>query len=246
MSFGRITGLLFANTTQPGVVGSDPYLAPEVYDARSYDAQAADIWSLAIIYCCMTLRRFPWKLPRVTDNSFKLFAAEPTPGHDPERNLAGRAHHVPDGHSRSGSVPESTPPVAMDGRGVPGESSTTSVAPTAADKPDNNPSTTALAPPGPSAPSIGTASATTATDDTKKEVIKGPWRILRLLPRESRRIIHRMLQIPPSLRATMDEILQEPWVADAVICQQSTDGVVTHAIDHIHTLEPPAQQAVNP
>ncbi|KAI4096858.1 MAG: hypothetical protein Q9206_001592 [Seirophora lacunosa] len=54
-----------------GIVGSDPYLAPEVYDSRKYDPQPADIWSLAIIFACMSLRRFPWKAPRLTDNSFK-------------------------------------------------------------------------------------------------------------------------------------------------------------------------------
>jgi len=61
------------------VVGSDPYLAPEVLDERKYDPQPADIWSLAIIFCCMSLRRFPWKNPRMTDNSYKLFASPPSP-----------------------------------------------------------------------------------------------------------------------------------------------------------------------
>src|ERR1700735_4875638 len=63
-----------------GIVGSDPYLAPEVYDERKYDPQPADIWSLAIIFCCMSLRRFPWKMPRMSDNSYKLFISTPTPG----------------------------------------------------------------------------------------------------------------------------------------------------------------------
>lgn len=62
-----------------GIVGSDPYLAPEVYDGK-YNAAAVDVWSLAIIFCCMSLKRFPWKQPRVTDTSYKLFVAEPTPG----------------------------------------------------------------------------------------------------------------------------------------------------------------------
>lgn len=45
-----------------GIVGSDPYLAPEVLTSTSnYDPRFVDIWSIAIIYCCMTLRRFPWK-----------------------------------------------------------------------------------------------------------------------------------------------------------------------------------------
>ncbi|TVY31606.1 Serine/threonine-protein kinase [Lachnellula subtilissima] len=72
-------------TLSSGIVGSDPYLAPEVYDERKYDPQPADIWSLAIIFCCMSLRRFPWKMPRMTDNSYKLFASVPTPGTDMRR-----------------------------------------------------------------------------------------------------------------------------------------------------------------
>lgn len=73
----------------------------------------------------------------------------------------------------------------------------------------------------------------------KKEIIRGPWRILRLLPRESRHIIHRMLDLNPKTRAKMDEILLEPWVADTVICQQLEDGDVLAAEDHTHVLEPP-------
>ncbi|KLO12614.1 Pkinase-domain-containing protein, partial [Schizopora paradoxa] len=47
-----------------GVVGSDPYLAPEVLaSSDSYDPRKTDVWSVAIIFLCMVLRRFPWKLP---------------------------------------------------------------------------------------------------------------------------------------------------------------------------------------
>ncbi|KAG0148322.1 hypothetical protein CROQUDRAFT_41587, partial [Cronartium quercuum f. sp. fusiforme G11] len=45
-----------------GVVGSDPYLAPEVLSQKEYDPRLTDVWSVAIIYMCMALRRFPWKL----------------------------------------------------------------------------------------------------------------------------------------------------------------------------------------
>ena len=44
-----------------GVVGSDPYLSPEVFEplGMGYDPRGADVWSIAIIYCCMILKRFP-------------------------------------------------------------------------------------------------------------------------------------------------------------------------------------------
>lgn len=63
-----------------GVMGSDPYLSPELYapddsgfTQGKYDAAKLDVWSLAIVYCCMILRRFPWKCPRVSDSNFKSF-----------------------------------------------------------------------------------------------------------------------------------------------------------------------------
>lgn len=59
-----------------GIVGSDPYLSPEVfeYGASGYDARLADVWSIAIIFCCMILKRFPWKIPRNADPSYRAFA----------------------------------------------------------------------------------------------------------------------------------------------------------------------------
>lgn len=67
-----------------GVVGSDPYLAPEVLThLNAYNPQPVDLWSIAIIYCCMTLKRFPWKIPHPEkDNSFKLYAMEDDNWHD--------------------------------------------------------------------------------------------------------------------------------------------------------------------
>jgi serine/threonine protein kinase len=57
-----------------GIVGSDPYLAPEVLTGRAYDPQKSDVWSIAIIFLCMTLRRFPWKIPDTkSDINFRSF-----------------------------------------------------------------------------------------------------------------------------------------------------------------------------
>lgn len=61
-------------TTAKGVVGSDPYLAPEVLRESEYDPRLTDVWSVAIIFMCMILRRFPWKLPDVkVDASYRLY-----------------------------------------------------------------------------------------------------------------------------------------------------------------------------
>ncbi|KAF9453221.1 Pkinase-domain-containing protein [Macrolepiota fuliginosa MF-IS2] len=62
------------HTPATGIVGSDPYLAPEVLSKEAYDPRKTDVWSVAIIFLCMILRRFPWKIPDPkTDASFKAF-----------------------------------------------------------------------------------------------------------------------------------------------------------------------------
>ncbi|KAI0362244.1 Pkinase-domain-containing protein [Trametes cingulata] len=61
-------------TLATGIVGSDPYLAPEVLSQESYDPRKTDVWSVAIIFMCMILRRFPWKIPDPkSDPSFRAF-----------------------------------------------------------------------------------------------------------------------------------------------------------------------------
>jgi serine/threonine protein kinase len=213
-----------STNSDTGIVGSDPYLAPEVYDEKKYDPQAVDIWSLAIIYCCMTLRRFPWKLPRLSDNSFKLFAADPTPGHDPKKLL------LPP--SRSMSALNDIAARDFDPQSLRHE----------ADKAAHHDEENKSEKPPTTAPTTGHDGTAHPQSAEKKEVIRGPWRILRLLPRESRHVIGRMLELDPKKRATMNDILDDPWVADTVICRQE-GGQVLNADDHTHVLEPPAAPA---
>lgn len=61
-------------TKASGIVGSDPYLAPEVLSGNEYDPRKTDVWSVAMIFLCMVLRRFPWKLPDPkSDANFRNF-----------------------------------------------------------------------------------------------------------------------------------------------------------------------------
>lgn len=217
-------------------MGSDPYLAPEVYEERKYDPTAVDIWSLAIIYCCMSLRRFPWKVPRLSDNSYKLFAAEPTPGHDPKKLILppvkseSALHDLPQRDMFPGDPGDRKLAQATDRYNRQHGSNPE-------EKPIQN--STAEA-------SAGTTTGTstgTGTGEKPKEVIRGPWRILRLLPRESRHVIGRMLEIDPKKRAKMAEILEDDWVNNTVICRQVEPGKVLKADDHTHVLEPPSHAA---
>lgn len=68
-----------------GICGSDPYIAPEQYTRKEYDARKTDLWSCGIIFICMTIRRFPWRLPRPEkDQSYNNFVL---PGHSGAEKL---------------------------------------------------------------------------------------------------------------------------------------------------------------
>ncbi|KAF9961818.1 serine/threonine protein kinase [Mortierella alpina] len=109
-----------------GVSGSDPYIAPEVLTTDEHDPRLADVWSLGIIFVCMTLRRFPWKMAKnEIDPSFEAYA------------------------NASGS---------------------------------------------------------------------GKARLMKLMPRESRTILGRMLEVDPSKRVLMPEVLEDEWVKSIDAC----------------------------
>jgi serine/threonine protein kinase len=126
--------------------------------------------------------------------------------------------------------------------GVPSKSTTDLNTPERAIVAENS----AVSPKSEQPPTTGTAVSGSTEGEKKPEVIKGPWRLLRLLPRESRHIIGRMLEIDPRKRATMAEVLADPWVSGTVICRQEEQGRVFHAPGHVHTLEPPSAAAQPP
>jgi serine/threonine protein kinase len=152
------------------------------------------------MFCCMTLRRFPWKAPRLSDNSYRLFVATPDPDQD----------KVLDSHRKSVANAKSNPP---------------SRNPSNDDNNNHNSSSSTHTNPSVPAPE-------------NQPTIKGPIRLLRLLPRETRHIIGRMLELDPKKRADMDEVLADPWVANSLVCRQEENGVVIKAPGHTHTLQP--------
>ncbi|UJO20719.1 Serine/threonine-protein kinase oca2 [Fulvia fulva] len=202
-----------------GVVGSDPYLAPEVYDHTRYDPRAADIWSIAIMFCCMTLRRFPWKAPRLSDNSYRLFVSPPDPDQD----------KVLDQHRRSLAPGSKTASTAPPSRNPSADDSANDNSPEHKHHHHHNPS---------QGGSESVSRQTTASNPDQQPTIKGPVRLLRLLPRETRHIIGRMLELDPKKRADMDEILADPWVQNSLVCRQEENGVIIKAPNHTHTLQP--------
>lgn len=155
-----------------GIVGSDPYLSPETCTSASYSPEPADIWSCAIIYCCMSLRRFPWKSPRVSDNSFKQFCA-----------------------------PDNTNELSRDLESVP------------------------------------TQSQQSSADQSQQPSVRGPWRLLRLLPRESRPVIKGMLELDPVTRFGMRDIVADDWIQSIDMCyEEKATGKVYKSSSHQHVL----------
>jgi serine/threonine protein kinase len=122
-----------------GVCGSDPYIAPEQYTQPDYDATLTDIWSCGIIYVCMIIRRFPWRIPRASqDQSYKNFITPST---------------------------------------------------------------------------------------------QGAARLFKMLPRESRPILSKILEPDPTKRATLQQVLDDPWVRNIDMC--TMDYASDHHCHHL-------------
>lgn len=210
----------------------------------------------------MTLRRFPWKQPRVSDNSYRLFVSTPTPGTpvpdaEPKRRVKS-SNDLPTRerrHSPAPDVKRAASPERRDANGAAEpEKKPAKPGPTGSDEnqhPENpqektksNTSnsnhshcekpartTSKEAPPLP---------ASSQSSAHRQEVIKGPWRLLRILPRESRYIIGRMLRVSIKERASLDEVLSDDWVQNIQACKQETTGQVFNAPNHSHILVPPS------
>ncbi|KAF1817129.1 Pkinase-domain-containing protein [Eremomyces bilateralis CBS 781.70] len=202
--------------TASGIVGSDPYLAPEVYDLPKYDPQPTDVWSLAIIFCCMTLRRFPWKQPRLSDNSYKLFVADPD--EESRKALSQLALKSALENPNPYNPTERFPPTRSDPN--------TNI---------QNPDQPRIH--VPETPPTNTASTQPQTQPAQPQQIKGRWRLLRLLPRETRHIISRMLELDPLRRATLAEIWEDRWVKTAFY-GDNEGGTIIRGLGHTHVLEP--------
>ncbi|KAJ4304076.1 serine/threonine-protein kinase HAL4/sat4 [Collariella sp. IMI 366227] len=53
-----------------GLCGSAPYIAPEEYTAKEFDARAVDIWACGVIYMAMRTGRHLWRVARKEEDEF--------------------------------------------------------------------------------------------------------------------------------------------------------------------------------
>jgi len=84
--------------------------------------------------------------------------------------------------------------------------------------------------------SMSTATISSTIAPVNPTVIKGAWRLLRLLPRETRHIVSRMLELDPARRASIDEVTADAWIARSAFCRQEVAGRVLCAEGHQHVL----------
>ena len=59
---------------KPGMVGSKPYMAPEIIEHKDdYDPRAVDVWSCAIVYLSLCCGGTPWEAASPKVNNFNIY-----------------------------------------------------------------------------------------------------------------------------------------------------------------------------
>ncbi|CCD26547.1 uncharacterized protein NDAI_0H03740 [Naumovozyma dairenensis CBS 421] len=161
-----------------GILGSDPYLPPEVYHFTHYDPRPVDIWSCAIIFVCMVLKKFPWKIPKLTDESFKMFCM---------------------GRESNSLIELLTKPNLRVKNKKNGSSSLSN---------DSDTSSVEL--------ESYIEDETYSIDDNNVHI--GKLRVLHAIPEECQPMIGKMLELAPTRRATLREILEDSWIETIDMC----------------------------
>ncbi|KAH6905817.1 other/HAL protein kinase [Coprinopsis sp. MPI-PUGE-AT-0042] len=58
-----------------GLCGSEPYIAPEQFVGKPYDARLVDIWACGIVYYCLHFQELPWRAAQPgTDPLYAAYA----------------------------------------------------------------------------------------------------------------------------------------------------------------------------
>ncbi|TEB26367.1 Pkinase-domain-containing protein [Coprinellus micaceus] len=58
-----------------GLCGSEPYIAPEQFLNKPYDARLVDIWACGIVYYCLHFQELPWRAAQpATDQLYSAYA----------------------------------------------------------------------------------------------------------------------------------------------------------------------------
>ncbi|KAF5338222.1 hypothetical protein D9758_012863 [Tetrapyrgos nigripes] len=58
-----------------GLCGSEPYIAPEQFLGKPYDARLVDIWACGIVYYCLHFSELPWRAAQQSDGLYAAYAS---------------------------------------------------------------------------------------------------------------------------------------------------------------------------
>jgi len=58
-----------------GLCGSEPYIAPEQFLGKPYDARLVDIWACGVVYYCLHFQELPWTVAQPTDHLFAAYVS---------------------------------------------------------------------------------------------------------------------------------------------------------------------------
>ncbi|KAJ7630286.1 kinase-like domain-containing protein [Roridomyces roridus] len=58
-----------------GLCGSEPYIAPEQFLGKPYDARLVDIWACGIVYYCLHFQELPWRAAQTSDQLYAAYAS---------------------------------------------------------------------------------------------------------------------------------------------------------------------------
>lgn len=58
-----------------GLCGSEPYIAPEQFLGKPYDARLVDIWACGIVYYCLHFSELPWRAAQSTDSLYAAYVS---------------------------------------------------------------------------------------------------------------------------------------------------------------------------
>ncbi|KAI8811943.1 kinase-like domain-containing protein, partial [Cladochytrium replicatum] len=56
-----------------GLCGSGPYIAPEEFESKEYDAEEVDVWAIGIIFYVMAFQSIPWRGAVLNDSRYKYY-----------------------------------------------------------------------------------------------------------------------------------------------------------------------------
>lgn len=58
-----------------GLCGSEPYIAPEQFLGKPYDARLVDVWACGIVYYCLHFSELPWRSAQPSDTLFAAYSS---------------------------------------------------------------------------------------------------------------------------------------------------------------------------